>query len=115
MYRTALFLERCRVHGVGLYNPDNPVNVRFYGLSLWLTGGNGVLVSTPKLLADLKSNIFTESCRAAFKKSHFDLKSLSAIITLNISYMRNNFSELFEAFSGRSRILNLIDNTDNER
>jgi len=115
VYRTVLFLERCRIHGVGLYNPDNPINVRFYGLSLWLAGSNGVLIATPQLLADLKSNIFAESCRTSFNKSRFDLRSLSAIITINISYIRNSLQQLFEPFVGRSRIINLIDNTEKER
>lgn len=51
----------------------------------------------------------------AFKKPRFDLRTLSAVITLNLSYMRNTLHELFEPFTGRSRILNLIDNTDKER
>jgi hypothetical protein len=50
VYRYALFLERCRIPGVGVYNSEDPVNLRFYVLSVWMNGTTGILLATPQIL-----------------------------------------------------------------
>jgi hypothetical protein len=89
--------------------------VKFYSLSLWLNGGNNILIATADIFNDINSDIFTENCKVSLKKSQIDMKNMSAIITLNVSFLKKDFSCLFDHFPGKARILNLVDNTDRER
>lgn len=68
VYRYALFLERCRIPAVGVYNHEDPVNLRFYALSVWMNGATGVLLGTPQVLEDLRGPVFRKQARKHFKR-----------------------------------------------
>lgn len=58
VYRYTLFLERAKIQGVALYNHENPINLKFYGLQVWMNGPTNILISTPAIYKDINSNIF---------------------------------------------------------
>jgi hypothetical protein len=46
LYKYYLFLDRARIPNISLYNYENPVDLKFYTLSLWMNGPINFLVST---------------------------------------------------------------------
>jgi superfamily II DNA/RNA helicase len=87
VYRYALFLERCHIGGVGVYNTENPINLRFYVLSVWMNGSTNILIATKDILRDLKNNVFKANARKAFKGKAFELINMTSIITLGLGFL----------------------------
>ena len=98
IYRYSLFLERCRISGIGIYNHENPINLKFYVLSVWMNGTTNILIATKNILDDIKGNIFKESVRKTYKRAHFDLVNMTAIISLGIDPLGSDYSALFNFF-----------------
>lgn len=53
VYRYYLFLERAHIEGIGLYNHENPIDLKFYSLSLWMNGPTNVMISTKAIYDDI--------------------------------------------------------------
>ena len=60
IYKYALLLERCGIGHVGIYNHQNPTDLKFYTLRLWISGNTNILIATPQLLAELNSPLFRQ-------------------------------------------------------
>ena len=69
VYKYHLFLDRCQIPNIGLYNHENPIDLKFYNLSLWMNGPTNFMVATKDIYLDLESNIFKESCKKTLKKT----------------------------------------------
>ena len=63
------------------------MNLRFYVLSVWMTGSTSILIATPKLLEELKSDVFRKQSRKKYKRDSFGLVNMSAIVTLGLGYL----------------------------
>lgn len=114
VYRYALFLERCRIPNVGVYNHEDPINLRFYILSVWMGGTTGIMISTPQLLEELDSDVFKKQCRKKFRRDSFELSNLAAIITLGLGYHERKFERLIEHFKVKPFLMTFLENGDAE-
>ena len=94
VYCYALLLERCKISGVGLYNHEDPINLRFYTLSIWMNGSTNVLIATPQLLMDLESAAFKKQARKVYKKPQFQLINMTSIILIGLHFIDSNFNKL---------------------
>lgn len=56
-------------------------------MSLWMNGSINILLSTAKIIDDINSNIFKESCLKTYKKKAFELYNMTTIITINIKHL----------------------------
>ena len=72
-----------------MYNHENPINLRFYGLSVWMNGSTNILISTKEILHDLESNVFKSNAKKAYKSKSFELINMTSIITLGLGYLSN--------------------------
>lgn len=52
VYRYYMLLERSHIQNIGLYNHENPINLKFYTLSLWMKGNVNILFATAKVIDD---------------------------------------------------------------
>ena len=82
-----MLLERTHIPNVGLYNHENPINLKFYTLALWMSGNVNVLLATPKIIDDINSTIFKESCIKQYKKKSFEFYNMTTIITINLKHL----------------------------
>lgn len=114
VYRCALFLERCRVAGVGVYNHENPTDLKFYGLSVWMNGATGILLATPQLLLDLRGNLFKTQAKKAYKRSHFELSNMTSIITLGLGQVEGDWGLLFEQFQLKPMLMTFLESGERE-
>ena len=87
VYRYYMLLERSHIPNIGLYNHENPINLKFYTLALWMKGNVNILLGTAKMIDDINSNIFKESCLKAYKKKTFELYNMTTIITINLKHL----------------------------
>jgi len=111
VYRYALFLERCHIPAVGIYNVENPINLRFYVLQVWMSGSTNILIATKDILKDIKSSIFKQNVKKVFKgKTSFELLNMTSIITLGLGFLENDFDELFEHFQLKPFLMTFIEN-----
>lgn len=87
VYRYYMLLERSHILNIGLYNHENPINLKFYTLCLWMKGNVNILLGTAKLIDDINSNIFKDCCLKAYKKKTFELYNMTTIITINLKHL----------------------------
>lgn len=72
---------------MGVYNNEDPVNLRFYMLSIWMNGSTGILLATPQILEDLRSSVFKKQARKHFKRDQFELVNMTSIIIIGLNYI----------------------------
>jgi len=87
VYRYYMLLERSHIQNIGLYNHENPINLKFYTLSLWMKGNVNILFATAKIIDDINSNIFKENCLKTYKKKTFELYNMTTIVTINLKHL----------------------------
>jgi len=68
VYKCFLFLDRVKISGIALYNHENPIDLKFYSLSLWMNSPTNIMIASKELYSDLNKNIFKENCKKTFKK-----------------------------------------------
>lgn len=114
VYRYALFLERCRIPAVGVYNNEDPVNLKFYNLSTWMNGTTGVMIATPQLFEDIDGPVFRKHARKHFKRERFQLVNMTSMIILGLHYLEDSFEKLLEAFQNKPFIMTFTENKEAE-
>lgn len=85
--------------------------MRFYVLSVWLNGSTGILIATPQLLEEIKSDVFKRQSRKKFKRDHVDLVNMSAMLVLGLGHLNDNYKQLIEAFHVKPFIMTFLENT----
>lgn len=114
VYRYSLFLERAKISGVGLYNHENPIDLKFYCLQVWMGGPTHILIATPAILGDLAGSHFKENCRKNYKRDTFSLTNLATVICINVEYMLPHLNQVFESFSTKPFIMTILENREEE-
>lgn len=109
-----MLLERSHISNIGLYNHENPINLKFYTLSLWMKGNVNILLATPKMIDDLNSNIFKDMCLKTYKKKTFELFSMTTIITINLKYLEGYYDHMIDLFHSKPFIMTFIENKEEE-
>ena len=114
VYRYALFLERCRITNVSVYNHEDPINLRFYILSVWMTGATNILIATPQLLDEINTDVFRKMTRKKFRKEKFELTNLSAIVLLGLGHHEGKYERIIDHFQVKPFIMSFLENTEPE-
>jgi ATP-dependent RNA helicase DDX56/DBP9 len=114
VYRYALLLERCRIPHVGIYNHEDPLNLRFYVLSVWMSGTTGILIATPQLLEELRGDTFRKLCRKKYKRDRFVLLNMAAIIVLGLGSIKGDYNKLIEPFEVKPFLMTFLENNEAE-
>ena len=112
VYRYALFLERCRIANVSVYNHEDPVNLRFYILSVWMTGATNILIATPQLLEEIGSEVFKKMTRKKFRKDKLELTNLSAIVLLGLGHHEAKYERIIDHFQVKPFVMSFLENTE---
>lgn len=114
VYRYYMLLERSHVHNIGLYNHENPINLKFYTLALWMKGNVNILIGTSKIIDDINSTIFKESCLKTYQKKSFELYNMTTIITINLKHLEGYFDHMIDLFHSKPFIMTFIENKEEE-
>jgi hypothetical protein len=114
VYRFALFLERCRIPQVGVYNHENPIDLRFYNLSVWMNGGTHILIATRHLIDDLEGKTFKPHAKKAYNRGRFELVNMTAIITVGLQHLQNHTEKLLDLFEVKPFLMSFVENSEQE-
>lgn len=114
VYRYNLFLDRVKIPNIGLYNPENPIDLKFYSLSIWMNGPINIMVATKAIYADLNSNIFKENCKKTLKRDYFPLTNLATVVCINVNHLKSDFTNIFNNFNHKPFIMTFVENQEVE-
>ena len=103
-------MDRAKVPNINLYNSENPIDLKFYSLSVWMNGPVNIMIATKAIYTDLNSNIFKESCKKSFKRDHFPLSNLATVICINLDHLRSDFNNIFNHFNHKPFIMTFVEN-----
>ena len=80
-------------------------------LSIWMNGSTGIMISTPQLLEELKTDIFRKQSRKKYKREQFELVNMAAVITLGLGHLKGEFEALIEHFQVKPFLMSFIENS----
>ena len=76
-----------------------------------MSGSTGILIATPQLLEEIKSDIFKRQSRKKFKREHVELVNMSAMLVLGLGHLNDNYQQLIETFHVKPFIMTFLENT----
>lgn len=79
-------------------------------LSIWLNGSTGILIATPQMLEEIKSDVFKRQSRKKFKRDHIDLVNMSAMLILGLNHLNDKYEQIIEAFHVKPLIMTFLEN-----
>lgn len=116
VYKYALLLERCGVSHVTTYNHQNPSDLKFYIIRVWLTGSANVLIATPQLLADIDSPLFRTQLKQnkhTRNQQRLQLTTMSSIISIGLSHLPE-LPAVLGHFHQKPLLMTFLENTEEE-
>ena len=90
VYKYALLLERCGIDYVTTYNHQNPTDLKFYIIRVWLTGNANILIATPQILEEIDSSLFKTQLKQnkhTRNQQRLNLSTMSSIITIGLAHL----------------------------
>lgn len=107
-YKAYAFLERSEINVAKVYNPEWPLNIRNYLLSVYNSGIVNILVAPLEILQD------SEKARGKYKSNH-QLRNITNIVLFDFDACHEHYSDLarYLGFTGAVPcIISLLDNSD---
>lgn len=76
-----------------------------------MNGSTNILIATKQILADISNNVFKANVKKSYKRQHFELVNMTAIITIGLDHLANDFNHLFSSFQLKPLIMTFLENS----